>query len=66
MLNKNGVILFNPRAANYKPRIPNSILSVAASIDNLFPYVIVDGNLENDPLQIIEQYILTEISNILH
>ena len=59
MYNKNGVILFNPRAANYKPRIPNSVLSVAASIDNLFPYVIVDGNLEEDPLQKIEQYVLT-------
>ena len=54
MLNKNGVILFNPRAANYKPRIPNSILSVAASIDNLFPYVIVDGNLVIFQLQKFE------------
>jgi anaerobic magnesium-protoporphyrin IX monomethyl ester cyclase len=43
------VLLFNPRSANYKPRIPNSILSIAASIEGKFDYVIVDGNLEDDP-----------------
>lgn len=43
------VLLFNPRSANSKPRIPNSILSIGASIDGSFDYVIVDGNLEKDP-----------------
>ncbi len=45
----NKVLLFNPRSANYKPRIPNSILSVAASIEGLYEYVLVDGNMEKDP-----------------
>ncbi len=45
----NKVLLFNPRSANYKPRIPNSILSIASSIEGLYNYVIVDGNLETDP-----------------
>ena len=44
------VLLFNPRSAQYKPRIPNSILSIAASIEGRFEYVIVDGNLEEDPV----------------
>jgi anaerobic magnesium-protoporphyrin IX monomethyl ester cyclase len=43
------ILLFNPRSANSKPRIPNSILSIAASVEGLFEYVIVDGNLETDP-----------------
>jgi anaerobic magnesium-protoporphyrin IX monomethyl ester cyclase len=43
------VLLFNPRSANNKPRIPNSILSIAASIEGRYDYVIVDGNLESDP-----------------
>lgn len=43
------VLLFNPRSANHKPRIPNSILSIASSIEGLFEYVIVDGNREHDP-----------------
>ncbi|HRH66258.1 MAG TPA: radical SAM protein [Bacteroidia bacterium] len=43
------VLLFNPRAARAKPRLPNSILSVAASVDGKFPWVIVDGNMETDP-----------------
>ncbi len=53
----NRVLLFNPRSANYKPRIPNSILSIASSIEGLFDYVIVDGNLETDPWEKIRQYL---------
>jgi radical SAM superfamily enzyme YgiQ (UPF0313 family) len=53
----NRVLLFNPRSANYKPRIPNSILSVASSIEGLYDYVIIDGNLENDPWQKIHSYL---------
>ena len=53
----NKVLLFNPRSANYKPRIPNSILTVAAAIEGLFDYVIVDGNLESDPAEKIFQYL---------
>ncbi|MDP4264759.1 MAG: radical SAM protein [Bacteroidota bacterium] len=52
------VLLFNPRSANYKPRIPNSILSIASSIEGLYDYVIVDGNLENDPWEKIHHYLL--------
>ena len=39
------VVLFNPRSANSKYRIPNSILQVGASIQDKFDYVLVDGNL---------------------
>jgi radical SAM superfamily enzyme YgiQ (UPF0313 family) len=51
------VLLFNPRSANYKPRIPNSILSIASSIEGLFDYVIVDGNMEKDPWETIHRYL---------
>ena len=47
------VLLFNPRSADAKHRIPNSILQVGASIEGKFPYHFVDGNLEGDPLQTI-------------
>lgn len=53
------VILFNPKSANSKHRIPNSILQVGASIDALFDYVFVDGNLEKDPWQAIRHYLST-------
>jgi len=53
----NRVLLFNPRSANYKPRIPNSILSIASSIDGAYDYVIVDGNLETDPSEKILRYL---------
>lgn len=57
MQNITGIILFNPRATDYKPRIPNSILSIAASIEGKYHYVIVDGNIENNPLLKIETYL---------
>src|SRR6267154_1884293 len=51
------VILFNPRSANAKHRIPNSILQVGASIHGKFEYVFVDGNLEADPWGKIKSYL---------
>ncbi len=51
------VLLFNPRSANYKPRIPNSILSIASSLEGRYDYVIVDGNLETDPAEKIFRYL---------
>jgi len=53
----NKVLLFNPRSAKYKPRIPNSILTIAASIEGLYDYAIVDGNLETDPWEKINGYL---------
>lgn len=55
------VLLFNPRSANNKPRIPNSILQVAASIDNKRDWVIVDGNLESDPWPKLDSYLKSGI-----
>jgi len=48
MTSKPKVLLFNPRAANHKPRIPNSVLQVAASINHFCDWVIVDENLEEE------------------
>lgn len=50
------IILFNPRSANKKFRIPMSVLQIAASIDDVYSWTIVDGNREIDPLsKIIHQ-----------
>jgi radical SAM superfamily enzyme YgiQ (UPF0313 family) len=56
-MKQNKIILFNPRSANSKHRIPNSVLSVASSIEGKHDYVIVDGNRETDPLKIIAGYL---------
>ena len=53
----NKVILFNPRSANSKYRIPNSILQVGASIEGKYDYVIVDGNMETDAWKKIRNYL---------
>jgi anaerobic magnesium-protoporphyrin IX monomethyl ester cyclase len=55
----NKVILFNPRSARAKHRIPNSILQVGASIHGKYEYVFVDGNLEKDPWLTIQKYLET-------
>ncbi|MFM9840629.1 MAG: B12-binding domain-containing radical SAM protein [Cyclobacteriaceae bacterium] len=55
----NKVLLFNPRSARAKHRIPNSILQVGASIHGKFQYVLVDGNLEKDPWLTIQNYFKT-------
>ncbi|MEZ5084583.1 MAG: radical SAM protein [Bacteroidales bacterium] len=51
---KNKVILFNPRSARWKHRLPNSILQVGASIYGKYDLVFVDGNQETDPWRKIE------------
>lgn len=53
------ILLFNPKSANNKYRIPNSILNIAASIDGKYEWVIVDGNCEPDPLAKLESYLKT-------
>ena len=53
------IILFNPRSANSKHRIPNSILQVGASIEGKYDYVFVDGNLERDPWKKLNSYLST-------
>ena len=58
-MSDNKVILFNPRSANSKHRIPNSILQVGASIEGKYEYVFVDGNLESNPWEKIQSYLST-------
>ncbi len=59
MKSKGKVILFNPRSAGAKHRIPNSILQVGASIQGRYDYVFVDGNMEGDPGRKIMEYLKT-------
>ncbi len=56
---KNKIILFNPKSANWKHRIPNSILQIGASVHNKHEYVFVDGNLETDCWTKIKSYLDT-------
>lgn len=53
------IILFNPRSAKWKHRVPNSILQVGASIYGKYAFDFVDGNLESDPWNVIESKLKT-------
>lgn len=59
------VILFNPRSATAKYRVPNSVLSLAASINIQYEWVIVDGNREANPYQKISNYLDSGEYNVL-
>ncbi|MDB5110520.1 MAG: radical protein [Mucilaginibacter sp.] len=53
----NKILLFNPKSANAKYRIPNSILNIAASVEGRYEWAIVDGNCEPDPIKKIAYYL---------
>jgi len=55
----NKIIIFNPKSANGKHRLPNSILQVGAAIHGKYDYVFVDGNTEPDPWKTISDYFKT-------
>lgn len=56
---KNKILLFNPRSADFKFRLPNSILQVAASVHGKYEWTIVDGNREHQPLEKLLNYLAT-------
>jgi len=51
------ILFFNPLATQHKPRIPMSILQIAASIDKNYKWVFVDGNIDKEPWPKIERYL---------
>src|SRR5437016_1509500 len=42
------ILLFNPRSARWKHRVPLSLLSLAAMLEGRYDYEIVDGNIETN------------------
>src|SRR5438270_13715189 len=53
------ILLFNPKSAVAKHRIPNSILAIAASVNHKYEWAMVDGNCESDPYLKIVEYLST-------
>jgi hypothetical protein len=49
------IVFYNPQSsANRKPILPMSLLAVGAVLEGQYEYVIVDGNLEDDPLAVLD------------
>ena len=55
----NKVLLFNPRSAVAKHRIPNSLMNIVASIEGVFDWMIVDGNREEDAYKKLRSFLST-------
>lgn len=55
----NKILLFNPKSAIAKHRIPNSLMNIAASVEGMYDWVIVDGNRDEDPYAVIKKYLQT-------
>jgi tRNA A37 methylthiotransferase MiaB len=49
------ILFYNPQSsANRKPILPMSLLAVGAVLEGQYDYAIVDGNLETDPLAVLD------------
>lgn len=56
------ILLYNPQSnANKKPILPFSLLAVGAVLEGKYDYTLVDGNLEDNPLEKLDSFI--EASN---
>ncbi|MGI8586227.1 MAG: B12-binding domain-containing radical SAM protein [Chloroflexia bacterium] len=51
------IILYNPRSAETKQRLPISVLALAAVFEGKYPWKLVDGNLDADAGATIERMI---------
>ena len=52
------IILYNPQSSsNRKPVLPLSLLAIGAVLEGKYDHVIVDGNLESDPLSRLQALI---------
>jgi len=51
------ILLFNPRSARWKHRLPLSLLSLGAALEGRYEYEIVDGNFETDALATLTRVI---------
>jgi radical SAM superfamily enzyme YgiQ (UPF0313 family) len=60
------LILYNPPSnAQRKPNLPMSLLALGAVLEGKYDYIIVDGNLERDPLTTIDRAIRETGANVL-
>src|SRR5262245_47260814 len=45
------ILLFNPRSARWKHRLPLSLLTLGSMLEGKYEYEIVDGNFETNPAE---------------
>src|SRR5262245_49706457 len=51
------ILLFNPRSARWKHRLPLSLLTLAAVLEGKYDFEIVDGNFETNPVETLSRII---------
>ncbi len=52
------IVLYNPQSSSTrKPVLPLSLLAIGAALEGKYDHVIVDGNLEPDPLSLLSSFI---------
>ncbi|HEY8742024.1 MAG TPA: radical SAM protein [Chloroflexota bacterium] len=60
------LILYNPASsAGRKPVLPMSLLALGAVLEQQHDYVIVDGNLEDDPVAVIDRLVRDRGATVL-
>ncbi len=65
-MNRNAdIILYHPRSATGKHRVPMSLLALGSMLENRFNYEIVDGNFFRDPFKQLSDVIERNGSTVL-
>ncbi|MCA9883088.1 MAG: cobalamin-dependent protein, partial [Anaerolineae bacterium] len=60
------IVLYNPpSSANRKPILPMSLLALGAVLEGKYEYIIVDGNLTDDPVRALDAAITEHDAHIL-
>ncbi|MCB0712565.1 MAG: cobalamin-dependent protein [Ignavibacteriae bacterium] len=59
------ILLYNPRSCDAKYRIPNTLLTLGATIEGKYDYRIVDGNWMENPLHELEAIVRETEATIL-
>jgi radical SAM superfamily enzyme YgiQ (UPF0313 family) len=65
MKNNADIILYFPRSANSKYRVPMPLLALGSMLENRYNYAIVDGNFFHDPMAQLSSVIESNGSHVL-
>ena len=60
------ILLYNsPSSSSRKPILPMSLLALGAILEGKYEYIIVDGNLEDNPLNVLHKTVLEKKVKVL-
>lgn len=59
------LLLYNPRSARSKHRVPMSLLALGSTLEGRFDYRILDGNFLSDPVRQVSEVVASERPSVV-